>query len=96
MTISVERARDLAVDALLHLANDPEQMNQFMAGTGLQPSDLRSLSDRPDIAMFLLDFVAEDDDRICSFAKAVNMRPQDVMAARTVLSGPGSYGWEAD
>ncbi|MGZ3216431.1 DUF3572 domain-containing protein [Paracoccus sp. T5] len=96
MAITQQRARDLAVDILLHLANDPEELTQFLSVSGLQPADLRSLQDRPEVALFLLDFLAEDDRRICDFAAALNMRPQDIMAARTVLSGPGSYGWTAD
>nr|WP_111300467.1 DUF3572 domain-containing protein [Paracoccus saliphilus] len=96
MPITLQRARDLAVDILLHLANNPEELDRFMSLTGLQPADLRSLQERPDVALFLLDFIAEEDERICNFAQAMNMRPQDIMAARTALSGPGSYGWSVD
>lgn len=96
MAIAAQRAQDLAVDILLHLANDPDELDKFMSVSGLQPGDLRSLQDRPDVALFLLDFLAEEDERICNFAAVLNMRPQDIMAARTVLSGPGSEGWTAD
>ena len=96
MAYSVTQAADLAQQVLIALVDRPEDLGAFMEGAGLQPSDLRDFADRPDIALYLLDFVTEDDDRVVVFAQALGLRPQDVMAARTALSGPGSYGWSAD
>ncbi|WP_410217576.1 DUF3572 domain-containing protein [Paracoccus sp. (in: a-proteobacteria)] len=96
MAITIERAQELAQDILLALAEQPEELVRFMETAGLQVSDLRELSNRPEIAVFLLDFLVEDDERLLAFAQALNLRPQDVMAARTALSGPGSFGWTVD
>ncbi|WP_378943669.1 DUF3572 domain-containing protein [Paracoccus sp. R86501] len=96
MAYTPEQAHELATEILLAMAERPEELSHFMGASGLEPDDLRQISRRPDIAVFLLDFVVESDDRIHDFAQALQLRPQDVMAARTALSGPGSYGWEAD
>lgn len=96
MAISHGQARDLAMQTLILLVDRPQDLAQFMDASGLRPADLRDIAGRPDIALYLLDFIVEDDARICSFAEALDLRPQDIMTARTALAGPGSYGWEAD
>lgn len=96
MAYTPEQAREMATEILLALAERPDDLAHFMGASGLEADDLRQLSQRPDIAVFLLDFVVESDERIHEFADALRLRPQDVMAARTALAGPGSYGWEMD
>lgn len=96
MAYTPEQARELATEILLALAERTDDLAHFMGASGLEADDLRQLSQRPDIAVFLLDFVVESDERIHEFADALRLRPQDVMAARTALAGPGSYGWEMD
>jgi hypothetical protein len=96
MAISSDRAHEFATEILLALAERPEELSSFLGSSGLLPADLRQISERPDIAVFLLDFVVESDERVHEFAHALQLRPQDIMAARTALAGPGSYGWESD
>lgn len=96
MAFTPEQAKELATEILLAMAERPEELTSFLGATGLQPDDLRHISQRPDVAVFLLDFVVENDERVHEFAQALQLRPQDVMAARTALAGPGSYGWETD
>jgi len=94
--MTIARAKELAADILIELANRPQDLGHFISESGLQPDELHHLADRPDIILFLLDFLAEDDERLISFSANLNLRPQDIMSARTALSGPGSYGWTAD
>lgn len=96
MAVSQAQARDLAMQILVMLVDRPQDLAQFMDGSGLRPADLRDIAERPDIDLYLLDFIVEDDARICSFAEALSVKPQEIMTARTALAGPGSYGWEAD
>lgn len=96
MAVGMQQAHDIATRVLIAMAERPDDLVRFLDGAGLLPSDLRAFSDRPDMALFLLDFLVEDDERLCAFADAVDVRPQDIMSARTALSGPGSYGWSAD
>lgn len=96
MAISRLNAQELAQDVLLALAERPEQIAGFLGGSGLDPAALRDLSRRNDVAVFLLDYVVEDDERLIEIASAIGRDPRDVMTARTALSGPGSHGWAAD
>lgn len=96
MAISNAQAVDLATRLLIALVDRPEDLAQFMETSGLRPADLRAVADQPDIALYLLDFIVEQDERIQSFAAALDLQPRDIMQARTALAGPGSYGWEAD
>jgi hypothetical protein len=45
-----ERAKAFALDALLYLANDEEEMGRFLAETGFDPADLRKIANDPGFA----------------------------------------------
>ncbi|MFN3276220.1 MAG: DUF3572 domain-containing protein [Paracoccus sp. (in: a-proteobacteria)] len=96
MTLHPDRARDLATDLLLHLTGHPDLMQDFLTTTGLSAGDLRMMAQDGSAGAALLDFLAEDDARLIACAQALSVTPQDLMAARTVLAGPGSYGWSVD
>lgn len=96
MAYSVPQAAELATRVLIEMVARPQDLAQFMDQAGLRPDDLRDVATRPEVALFLLDFLVEDDDRILGFAQALHVAPQDIMAARTALAGPGSYGWSVD
>ncbi|RMC37867.1 DUF3572 domain-containing protein [Paracoccus alkanivorans] len=96
MSYSVAGARELAVRALVHIADRPELASALLAGSGLKPEALRQAAESPDFCLHILDFLLEDDSRVLDFAQALAIRPEEVMAARTALGGPGSYGWEPD
>lgn len=96
MSFDQNAARDLAGSALLHIAGDPGLVSAFLGATGLQPGDLRAMAGGPDLPLHVLDFLLEDDSRVLEAASALAVRPQDLMAARTALSGPGSFGWDPD
>ncbi|MBU3029312.1 DUF3572 family protein [Paracoccus marinaquae] len=95
MSFSAAQAQDLAMNAFLHVIRQPELIAGFMAATGLKADDLRQLAARPEAGLQALDFLLEDDARVLEAARAIGCRPQDLLAARVALAGPGSYGWEA-
>ena len=66
----------------------------FLGATGLQPQDLRQAAGNPDIALHVLDYLLEDDQRVLEAAADLQVVPGDLLQARTALAGPGSYGWE--
>lgn len=96
MTLNPDRARDLASDLLVYLAGQNELMQEFLAATGLSAADLPMMVREGNAAAPLLDFLAEDDARLIACAQALSLPPQELMAARTALAGPGSYGWSVD
>lgn len=96
MEFSKQAAQELAFEALLYLAERPELMRAFLANTGFQAEDMRKLAQDPEFGLHVLDFLVEDDARILDFAETANIRPEQVMTARTALAGPGSFGWETE
>lgn len=94
MTYTRKSAQDLAMTVLLYMADRPDLIGGFLETSGLQPQDLRRAAGDPDIALHILDFLLEDDRRVLEAAGDLEIRPGDLMAARTALAGPGSYGWE--
>lgn len=75
----------LAQNALLYLADDPELMGAFLAGSGLAVSDLRGAAQSPDFAAAILDFVCERDDRVLALADAAGVRPERISLIRAAL-----------
>ena len=96
MSLNHSAARHPATAALLYILEQPDLASGFMNATGLRPDDLRALADTPELGLHVLDFLLEDDSRVVEAASSMSMRPQDLLAARTAIAGPGSYGWEAD
>lgn len=96
MAVSESAARDMAMTVFLHITEDQEILQQFLAASGLRPGDLRAAAVRPDFAAAVLDFLLEDDSRVLRAAAAMGLPPQTLMGARTALAGPGAHGWEPD
>lgn len=86
----------LAAEVLLHLSGQPDQLLAFLEATGLSPQDLRGLARSPELSAALLDHLVQSDEAVLDCASALGIRPADLMAARTALAGPGSYGWSID
>lgn len=96
MSKDTQAAQDLAVQALGYMAADAEMIEGFLAATGLRLDDLRRAGQSPEFAGAVLDFLAEDDQRILGFAQSLGIDPVRVQRARTLLAGPGSEGWSVD
>ncbi|MFN3524624.1 MAG: DUF3572 family protein [Paracoccus sp. (in: a-proteobacteria)] len=96
MAFHPARASELATDLMLHLAERPELMGDFLASTGLSAGDLPAMLRDGTAGGAVLDFLAEDDARLIDCAEALSMTTRDLMAARTALAGPGSFGWSVD
>lgn len=94
MTYTRESAQELATAALLHMVQRPDLVEGFLAATGLEAGDLRQVTTHPDMALHVLDYLLEDDRRVMDAAAELQIKPGDLMHARTALAGPGSYGWQ--
>lgn len=96
MSFSPAQARELAMSAMIQVITRPDLASSFLDASGLRIEDLRALSHTTELAVNVLDFVLEADSRVLEVAEALTIKPQDLLVARTALSGPGSFGWEAD
>ena len=84
---SQERAKELALAALLHLSADTELIGEFLAETGFAPSDLRRAVDEPGFASVMLDYLCSHEALLLAFAAAQGIDPSEPEAARQFLAG---------
>lgn len=92
-----EVAEIVAIQALSFVAGDPERLGLFLAETGVGPETLRNAASDPNFLLSVLDFVLRDDDTVKAFAKASELHPTNVAAARQVLGDAlGDRTWERD
>ena len=88
-----EVAEIVAIQALNFIAGDPERLGLFLVETGIGPQNLRAAASDPQFLASVLDFVMRDDATVTAFAKASELHPTNVAAAREVLGDPK---WERD
>jgi Protein of unknown function (DUF3572) len=88
-----EVAEIVAIQALNFIASDSDRLGLFLAETGIGPQNLRAAAADPRFLVSVLDFVLRDDATVTAFAKASELHPTNVAAAREVLGDPR---WERD
>ena len=97
MTKRVHNAREVAeivaIQALNFIAGEPERLGPFLAETGIGPETLRKSAADPRFLASVLDFVLRDDATVEAFARASELHPTNIAAAREVLGDPH---WERD
>jgi hypothetical protein len=80
-------AETLALKALAFLAQSEEDLERFLALSGVTMVDLRSRADDPEILAAILDFMLTDDARVTGFCEAAGIDPRELHAARRALPG---------
>lgn len=80
-------ARDIADAGFSHIAGDADLIQALLAQSGSDVAGLRAMAARPEFAVFVLDFLLEQDQRVLDFAAAAGIRPERVQMARAVLGG---------
>ena len=64
-------ARDIADAGFSHIAADAELIEALLAQSGSDVAGLRAMAARPEFAVFVLDFLLEQDQRVLDFAAGV-------------------------
>lgn len=80
-------AETLALKALAFLAQSPDDLERFVALSGVTVDDLRARADDPEILAAVMDFVLAADERITGFCEIVEIDPRELHAARRALPG---------
>ena len=80
-------AETLALKALAFLAHSQEEIDRFVALSGVAPADLRARADEPEILAAVLDFLLADDTRVTGFCEEAGIDPRELHAARRALPG---------
>jgi len=77
----------IAIEALGHLAADPERLHRFFALTGIGPAGLRAAAADPRFLGGVLEFYAGDEKSLLDLAAATGRDPRRIAAARERLCG---------
>lgn len=91
--ISEALAQNVAVQALLWIAADPERAGQFLGYSGADPGDLKTRAAEPEFLGFVLDFILLDDAFVLEFSAANGLSPETPMQARARLPGGDLPNW---
>jgi hypothetical protein len=83
----------LAIAALAFLASDPDDLQAFMATTGLDPAGMRQQAGEPHFQRGVLDYMVADEDRIERFAISQGLHPEAIGRAILALD---DKPWTAD
>lgn len=86
LEMSLDSAETVAIEALGFIAGDPEQLNRFLALTGLNPDALRDAAGEPNFLLGVLDYLAADDPLLQEFARHREIAPEIIMKARDLLA----------
>lgn len=78
---------ELALRALVFLSRDDERTSRFLALTGLDAADLRSLLGDRGFHLAILDHIASDEAMLLEFAASESLPPEAVGQARRALGG---------
>ncbi len=81
------QAETLALRALTFLAQSPDDLQGFLAVSGVMPGDLRDRAGDPEILAAVLDFILADDARITGFCEHDACDPRLLQGARLALPG---------
>lgn len=80
---------ELAEICLMHLANNPDQLAEFMSLSGLSPDDLRRGAARGTLANGLIDHVVQNEPLLLAICAEASLRPETIMRVWAKLNPAG-------
>ena len=90
-TLAAEAAEATAVTILGWLAGEPELLSRFLALTGVAPSEVRTAVNDTDFLAGIVDFLMSHEPDLLAFCDATGTKPEAVVHAHAVLSGPADW-----
>ena len=91
--MELDKAKRLAVNALLWIAKDHSNLKSFLLFSGANADDLRVRSKDPEFLSFILDFFMTSDDLILGLSQNLDIPPEEIQTAHSVLSGKDLRHW---
>ena len=88
-----EQAREIATDAVIWLAGEPEVLAGFVAASGVAPGAIARQGSDPEFLAAVLDWLLGSDASVLAFAAATGHRPEDPARARALLPGAPGPHW---
>ncbi|WBU65524.1 DUF3572 family protein [Paracoccus aerodenitrificans] len=84
--ITPRQAHEIADNLLLYVLQDPELLSSLIGRSGIDPAQLNQLVNGDDVHEFILEFVAESDDRVIACAEATGIAASDIAFAARLLA----------
>lgn len=81
-----QSAEAQALKALEFLANSPDNLEAFLAATGINGYELRERIEEPAVLAAVIDFVLRNEQLLTDFCDTASIRPRDVHVAHHVLA----------
>ncbi|HTO33501.1 MAG TPA: DUF3572 domain-containing protein [Pararhizobium sp.] len=85
-------AEETAISILAWLANEPELLGRFLALTGTDVSSLRNAAADPNFLAGVVDFLMGHEPTLLAFCETTGVKPEAVVRAHMMLSGPADSG----
>ncbi len=85
--LTIQSAEDIAVRAIVFLADDPARLGRFLAETGLEPATLREKLKAPETMAAVLGHLMADESSLLAFSANAGLAPEDVARAEAALGG---------
>lgn len=86
-------AENVAVRALVWIAERDELVSGFLGASGADVSDLRARAADPEFLGFVLDFLLQDEPALLGFCEDERMPPDTPWRARQILPGGDIPNW---
>lgn len=90
--MSRDEAETVAVAALGFLAGDPERLSRFLALTGIDPGNIRTVAGHPAFLASVLDHVMSDESLLLAFSANGGIAPERIAPARRLLDSATGQG----
>lgn len=91
--MSPERAEQIALSALLWLAQTEELLPVFLGATGASAQDLRAQANSPGFLSSVLEFLTMDDSWVVEFCDTEGLKYEEPLRARYALPGSEAVHW---
>ncbi|MCI4661545.1 MAG: DUF3572 domain-containing protein [Neomegalonema sp.] len=91
--LSKSAASTIGQDALLFLAERPEDLMRFLGIAGGDIDDLRARMMDPDLHGFVLDFIMSEEWLAREFCESHDLTGEKLLMARAVLPGGDNPNW---
>ncbi len=75
----------VALQALAVSLGDDARASRLLSLTGLTPDDLRERAAEPDVLVAVLRFLEDHEPDLLAVAAALDLKPQELVAARSAL-----------
>jgi len=88
--LDLESAEAMALQGLTFLAQEPARLLRFLKLTGLELQDARALAGTPELAIAVLEHLAQDESLLLVFAASCAVAPASIGLAISLLRSQGA------